>query len=180
MEIAKWKMQIGVRAVNMPAMRKWALIGLAVVAISMVAHLLSQPRKGSVEYHKRRYLEAWDRNNRLDWQGRIGDRLGRQIGIRPPFLYASRTERGLLAEEMRLHRNALVRLEYLSEKWIVFSNRSVPTMSMLTNWPPEEEYRLVDFFFTDSAHQRKVWLIAPSARIKVWEDYFRKFDVPEK
>lgn len=162
-------------------MRKRIVIALlAIVGIAVLAFVLTQPKKGTVKYHKTKYLEAWDRMNGMDWKGRMGDWLGRRIGISPPIFYATRNKRRLLAQEVASHRDALVQLGYLTEKWVAFSNRAVPRMSMLTNWPTEEDPRLVDFFFSRSGDQTNtILVIAPSSSIKAWEDYFAKYDVPE-
>jgi hypothetical protein len=80
-----------------------------------------------------------------------------------------------------MHRDALVRLGYLSETWVAFSNRAMPTMSMLTNWPAEKDQRFVDFLFSRSADRTNtIWVIAPSSSIKTWEDYFRNYDLPKR
>jgi hypothetical protein len=165
----------------MPAVRKRIIIGaIAGVVLGVLAYLLSQPKKGSVEYHKARYLRASYRESGSDWRSRLARWLAVRTQI-PAFL-PDQEER---AQEVAFHRNALVRLGYLSERMIPFTNTSVEqafskSFSNLTNWPTEADPRLVDLFFNRLGEQTNaVVVIAPTSSIQSWEDYLRKFDVPE-
>jgi hypothetical protein len=97
-------------------MRKRVVIGLlavaAIVAIAMGARLLSQPKKGSVEWHKREYLRAHAMPS--TWRG---VRYFVQPGFAQPEYWNQRARR------IHFHRQALLESGYLTEREFVVSNR---------------------------------------------------------
>jgi hypothetical protein len=92
--------------------RKRLLIG----AIA-VAYVLSQPKKGTVEWHQKEYLR-YSKGPRLE---RVVNFVKRGIGMQPIY-------RGLPEAQMereREHRRALIDLGYLVESELVLSNQTV-------------------------------------------------------
>ena len=91
-------------------MRKRIIISLlALAVIGVVAFFVSQPKEGSVEYHKRAYLHARDgsrffNERRVDWY--------RISGHRPKF----RPQTPDSLAEMEIHERALIDLGYIDER----------------------------------------------------------------
>ena len=91
-------------------MRKRIVIGLlGAVVFGVVAFFVLQPKKGSVEYHKRAYLHARDgsrffNERRADWY--------RISGHRPKF----RPQTPDSLAEMEVHERALIDLGYMEER----------------------------------------------------------------
>jgi hypothetical protein len=92
-------------------MRKRIIIGLiAVVVIGVVVFLFSQPKNGSVEYHKRKYKEIeFSRTfiERVSYRG-------------PRWLYDAYWSQK--KKHIDFHRKALLRAGYLRERDYVISN----------------------------------------------------------
>src|SRR5688572_20585371 len=110
LESENCKMEIGARLAIMPGMRKWVVVGVALVAVAVGAYLLSQPRNGSLEYHKRKYLAA---SRAGKWQGWI-----KKNG--PISLGAALDRRAM--KVLAHHRRALIGLGYLEHRTVVVSN----------------------------------------------------------
>ena len=109
-------------------MRKRIVIGvIAAVVIGVAAYVLSklsQPRNGSVEWHKAKYMKCFRRmHGNTVWERT--ERLAKRfVGIAP--VTNTQTKGQLRAEtEARYHLSALVRLGYLAERRYVITNRSL-------------------------------------------------------
>jgi hypothetical protein len=147
------------------------------VMIAMGAYFISQPKQETVEWHKREHLRAWKRFHERDWRGRLADWAGDSA---PDFVYVSKKESDSLRAELGVHREALLRLGYLSERVVVFSNR-VPSRSEMTQWlrPFGEDERFVDCVVWLKSPKTTVLLSAPRENIDSLQDWLRKLDVPE-
>ena len=101
-------------------MRKRIVIGLIVVAgVAVTLTVFSVPKKGTVEYHKREYLEALYART---WRERIHDRWDRVV-LNTDRGY-SRIRSPQEVERIDRHQRALIRLGYLEER--IFKASSVP------------------------------------------------------
>jgi hypothetical protein len=102
-------------------MRKRVVTGaIAVVVIGVAAYVLSQPKKGTVEWHKANYMKCFNRmwGNTLWWRT---ERIARRVaGLPPPAKPDPRA-----ANEALSHLSALVELGYLSERRYAITNRSL-------------------------------------------------------
>jgi hypothetical protein len=155
----------------MTAMRKRIVIGaIAVIALGVLALVLSQPKKGSVEYHKKQFLRA-------HYSGSVAQRLLPRGPTSLRVAYFRRKE-----GQINYHRQRLVELGYLREKVFVISNQ--PT------WGVVNALRLSVDTFTALAPQitfaavldettNSVRLVGPPDEIPKWEALIRKFDVPK-
>jgi hypothetical protein len=93
-------------------MRKRIVIAcIAVVVIGVVAVWLSQPKRGSVEYHKREYQAAFRK-------GALGELvLDRGVSAIDRIDWRFRRKR------IDFHRDALIAAGYFEQKEFIFSNR---------------------------------------------------------
>jgi hypothetical protein len=102
-------------------MRKRIAIGLlGAVVIGMVAFFLSQPTKGSVEWHKREYLDAWKRLNEQTLTDKVKHFLNRIAGRKVTRQVWPREDH----ERVQSHRAALLTLGYLDQQAFDFTNCS--------------------------------------------------------
>src|SRR5687768_11553 len=95
-------------------MRKSVAIGFVIVTIGLVAFVLSRPKKGTIEWHKREYLTAC----KGSWKERALNLGRRALGKQPSFS----TEQ---VEKEAEHQRALIKLGFLEERELVFSNRPI-------------------------------------------------------
>ena len=97
-------------------MRKRIIIGLlAVVLIGVVAFFLSQPKKGSVEYHIEAYRDAERRSGEDETLAdRIREMLNDARGQQGSYEIGGQRE----------HERALIGLKYLEERTFVVSNET--------------------------------------------------------
>jgi type II secretory pathway component GspD/PulD (secretin) len=117
--------------------RKRIVIGaIAVVVIEVAAYLLWEPGRGTVEWHKGKYLAAVDVRWKHQWE-LLRSRLMREDG-----------QRGIRfdVEGMKRHESALLRLGFLERREFVASNRPLDAvMSHVAGWavrsPNEKFYR---------------------------------------
>jgi hypothetical protein len=101
--------------------RKQTIIGLVLLVIVVVVYVISQPREGSIERHKREYLAAWKRLGGSKWHylvdrcyARItGKSMKRSVLIEydgPPPPPLSKDE-----EQLVVNYRALIKLGYLKQ-----------------------------------------------------------------
>jgi hypothetical protein len=158
--------------------RKRIIIGLLAVVVSgVVAFFVSQPKKGSVEWHKREYLAAMNH-----WMGRsLGDRVkqlsAKVFGVPGPELGRGRWSK------VEFHRKALIEVGYLEERTFRLSN-AVPkrvfavVMKAAENVIPEERRGLVTIMSGGNRPTSPVAIICPRQDTAKWEELIRKADVP--
>jgi hypothetical protein len=157
-------MQIWVRPDNIPGMRKWVVVGLAVLAIVGVSrYLVSQPRKGTVDYHKKEYL----------YRVRV---LETMPGKRYPafvenFLLKRHTKQGVF------HYRELLRAGYFEDRVFTLSNRSPYTAVRIGQYLTNTDERLLAVI---SVSSNAVKIRAPREAAAEVEVAVRIFDTPEK
>ena len=101
-------------------MRKRIVIGLLIVSvIGIAAFFFSQPKKGTVEWHKSEYLAASGGAVRPNL---VKSTLGWFVGLDQSVLQNEERER--VAQKAESHRAALVKLGYLSERRFAITNRT--------------------------------------------------------
>jgi hypothetical protein len=97
--------------------KRMAIAAIAAGVIGVAAYVLSQPKEGTVEWHKREYLDAmrWRWSDRLEvmWD-RVTDKSNRRYRVFHPEDLKRRNA----------HQAALVRLGYLQERTFYLTNRS--------------------------------------------------------
>jgi len=94
-------------------MRKRLVIGaIATVVIGVAAYVFSQPRKGTVEYHKQKYVEAVT----------LGA-FGVWLKEHPVPDFVRNEYAGWKYRRMQFHQQSLVDARYLTQTVFVVSNR---------------------------------------------------------
>jgi len=147
---------------------------IAIAAITVAVLIVSEPKEGSVEWHKGKYLVAWKRANGEDWRCRVVA-FARKRNLRAAdFLLPSFAEITSLDEEASLHRDALVRLGYLVEKDIAFSIGAPDVLGIVDTIQPRTEDEWLTYFTRSPLDTNAVRVFAPRANPKVWEKYFQK------
>jgi hypothetical protein len=158
--------------------KRLIIAAIAVVVIGIGAYVLSQPRKGTVEWHKKQYLNAmkWSWSHRLmvTW-----DRI-RGKGRSPHRILDARA-----LERRDEHRAALLRFGYLQERKFWLTNQSARQVAFSVSTKAAEKV-LVDerrSFLTlmiyGPGETNLLTLIAVGEDVPIWEELIRKADVPE-
>lgn len=102
-------------------MRKRLVIGaIAVVVIGVGAYVFTQPRKGTVEWHKEKYMKCFNRMWGNTLWARTKRAATRVVGLPPPTTPDPRAE-----TQARSHLTALVALGYLTERRYVITNQTL-------------------------------------------------------
>ena len=156
----------------MPGMRKWVVAGVVtLVAVGVSAYLLSQPRKGLVEYHKEKYLEAYGVGPIVEW-----------IILHAPMavhdLYWQPKQK-----RIDFHRNALLEAGYLVQREFVVSNRPVRDVSddlykaRFDVFTDTNDFAGLPFFYRAATNRIRV--VGRAIDMDKWEDVIRKADAPQ-
>jgi hypothetical protein len=149
--------------------RKRLVIGaIAVAVIGVTAYILSQPKEGTLEWHKREYENHMQR---ITGKRTLFDRIRSEFGLPPR------------PDRHKEHRRALIDLGYLEERNIILTN--------LTNNREGFSKALVQWA-TNEFPQNWLWAFGVSSNnvlfiraerhsMKKWEEAARRFeaDVPE-
>jgi hypothetical protein len=105
-------------------MRKRIAIGaIAVIVIGVTGYLLSQPRKGTVEWHSREYRRACAGYGRYRLQHAM-NAVRRRLGLVSHFQWRIADLR-----KEKEHQTALINLGFLKESTFVVSNHPSDTVS---------------------------------------------------
>ena len=158
-------------------MRKRVIIGaIAVVGIGVGVYVLSQPKRGSVEWHKSEYLKF----------ASGGSQIGKWICDYGPEALAQRLEK-LRDQHIVRHRDALVRLGYLARTTLVVSNAAVDDIAdrVLVNMcdfyplPPRRwEPKNVDYqFFSYEKGTNFIEIFCNKDDVREWQRVIAKADV---
>jgi len=155
--------------------RKRIVIGLlAVVVIGVVVFLLSQPNRGSVEWHKREYLAARDRATGSTWRDRV-KRVYHNIRktAPPPESWGLQQQKN--AEKMSSNFTALLRIGYLTKRRFVLNNQ---LGSEVENAIRKAFDCGRNAFVRIESTTNVVLIAAPTAIMPQLEEFVQKTDVP--
>ena len=94
--------------------KKTLIIGIGLMTIAAGTYLITEPRKGSVEWHKQKYLAAANGSPLSEMRNRIAARLRGKRYV--PQLSSDRSGR------IERHQQALLELGFLEERRIVPTN----------------------------------------------------------
>jgi hypothetical protein len=156
-------------------MRKRIVIGLlAVVVIGVMAYFVSQPqpKRGSVEWHKREFVRARDGKPMMLRLRAAWDRFTSHGNKWRAADYWRRSE------GMQSNRTALIRLGYLEERTFVVSNR--PVNEVISNaWFNAATNIDVDFIRVNTRRGTNMIEVSTvRGDISKWEELIRNADVP--
>jgi hypothetical protein len=152
---------------TMFGMRKWVVVALALAIIGIVAYLLSQPKEGTVEYHKRKCAEA----GVPEWV------LKKGVPRTPRRFYERRFTR-----EFDFHTTALINAGYLKESVLVISNSSpmsvwhtAATSDLLGAMPKD----VWDCSVIQQTNANTLRVVVPGEWIEKVTEAIHKADVPD-
>ena len=157
-------------------MRKRIVSGLLILSASGTAvFFFSQPKKGSVEWHKREYLAAVDRIYGNTLMGKIR-RFGTPL-IPVPIPATPESE----YRNLRHHRAALIESGFLQEKEFVISNTN--TLKVLTNitaklYPLKEDDPFTEGGLAVREGQTMIVVIGLPGEMAKFEELIRKANAP--
>ena len=141
-----------------------AIAVLIVIGIAGAVYVGTEPRKGTVEWHKRGYLGQFHSPIRQWIVEHTPDRMSQAIET-------SRYRR------MEHHWAALVRLDFIRETLVVVSNSPASVISKVI---PEKVKPCDDLrFFSYELGTNSISLWCTEERIGAWQDLIRQADVPE-
>jgi hypothetical protein len=162
---------------RMMSMRKRIAIGAALV-IGVAAYVLSQPKEGTVEYHKTRFLVGmkkaagetrWDKALRF-----VNRKIGSGLQTRPDYVE--------LEKQIDGDYEALLQLGFLVTRYYVFTNSALnidaPWINEVYLAIPEERMYLSRFGEADVG-SNVLFVTAPPPDIPIWEKFISQADVPE-
>ena len=156
-------------------MRTWIVIGAgAMVAVGMLAFVVSQPKRGSVEWHKREYhairVDGAERDP--DLSERVRQVYGRVVRRMAPRL--TEAERHALVNEMDGHQKALVELGFLVTREVVVGQNSYAALMALHSTRAVEGYASGRFVSDGSFGTGAVIAVtAPAVDVSRWEEIVR-------
>lgn len=142
------------------------------MVIGVVAFFVSQPKRGSVEWHKREYLAA--RNGTL--YDRVGYFCYRVTGIILPDWPWGGRQVQRMEDQMRTNKWALIDLEYLGEYVIPLTHRASDEVIAVLPKPTAKQAP-----FTQIRPEKKdeIFISAPRQDMPKWRELIRQADVPE-
>jgi hypothetical protein len=157
-------------------MKERTVIGLLVVAgIGVAAYVVSLPEEGTLDWHKREYLRVRKQVERRTMRDQF-ERL--YVRIRKPRNYRFSSVPG---DELRKHKEALVRLGFLEEKRVQVGQPFAAQLSRILDEGraviPEERLGFVHLSVPPVLSiPSYVYITAPRENIAVWERLIRKTD----
>ena len=144
------------------------------VVIGMAAFFLSQPKMGSVEWHKRKYLDAWKRLNEQTLADKVKNFLNRIAGRKVTTQFWSRENH----ERVQSHRAALLTLGYLDQQAFDLTNcsraqvLSSPAFAF-AHRGSHREFVMITIQDTNTLH-----IIAARQNMPLFVEAIRKVDKP--
>ena len=163
-------------------MRKRVVIGvLAIIGIGVLVFVLSQPKPGTVEYHKREYRAAREEMFGRKWYSSIARVVRKVISIPQRQRSLSLSEAQALQQRQTAARDALIKLGYLVERRFTLSNQPAqsiigPVLVSARDVIPQETRYYTCVLLAES---NLIVLAAAPADVPKWEELIRKADGPE-
>jgi hypothetical protein len=168
-----------------PAVRwRIAIAVLAVLGIVGAVYLSTQPKKGTVEWHKREYFSTLERVYGQRLIDRVRQATYRKTGwawVRPTQMLDQREQ---LRAKIESHRTALVASGYIVEHTFPLTNVSAFKDTVLAKRPNQGGAWKRDMrpFLTcviKLSHEGSVSVIGPPEDMGFWQNAIRQADVPK-
>jgi hypothetical protein len=162
-------------------MRKRLVIGaIGAVVIGVAAYVLSQPRKGTVEYHRAQYSVLIREAEDKTLHARSVRLMNGVFGTK----FRSRSDRFELARRMEVEQENLLRLGYLVETNYCFTNIALDTDA---RWIRDGVYDFISreeawlsSFGRAEGNSNVLVVTAPRRVIPIWERFIAEVDRPAK
>jgi hypothetical protein len=145
------------------------------LGVGVVGYVLSQPRKGSLEWHKREYLRAWKRVT------------GSTLRDRIQYVYFSSTKKPEKVwgqpkdlEKFFTNQAVLVQLGYLEARQFTVTN--LPARDLTERFFgefAENQLDFVDVEYSKRPESNDMIVIAPRTFMPTVEEWIRKMDAPQ-
>jgi hypothetical protein len=159
-------------------MRKRLVIAaIAAVVIGVAAYLVSQPKEGTVEWHKRRFERGWKKMAGETRWDRILQTINRTVGteLRAKPDYAE------LEKQTDADYEALLRLGFVAKKYYAFTNKTLdidaPWITDVYRVLPRERAMFSCFGVADFG-SNVLSVVAPPEDIPAWEKFVAEADAP--
>jgi len=163
-------------------MRKRIIIGLvAVVVIGVAALFLSQPKEGSVAWHKREYWAA-KKALRPSWQYRLRTEYHRltRTPDRRPVRGCESDELTQKVIKMMTSWDALVEHGYLTRKEFFLIHQPMSRVANHLKRAAQAEFSADTIWeLRSTSFENSIIVYAPLADRSKWEELIRKADVPD-
>ena len=160
-------------------MRKRIVIGLLILsAIGIAVFFFSQPKKGTVEWHKREYVGAWKRLH----QETLMDDAKRFVywiaGGRSPVIVRTGSEYGAFRAQVHSNRCALINYGYVCERTFYLTNSSAVKVFSTQSFRDAWRNARREFLDAETPGTNVIAIMATREDMTVFADAIRKADVP--
>jgi len=158
--------------------RKRIIIGLvAVLVIGVAAFFVSQPERGTVEWHKREYLATLNKLFGRRWVDGVWSHLDK-AGVRRETL--SSEDKDELELRLARHQRALIDLGFLVERQFPVNNVSASSVQREISWTwlsrLGEERTLFTWLRANPETNNAVRVIGRAEDMPFWERLIGEFD----
>ena len=168
-------------------MRKRIVIGLvAILGVGVLVYVVSQPKKGSVEWHKTEFRKAQKEMYPGAHQDTFPERIGklyRNIMNRPgpvPTGGPGNSQLDELYGRYESNRSALVRLGYFRERRFAISNGSPELLCVLLRGGfRDADFTVRTYDYGSDARPAEVVVSAAGKEMAAIERWIRQYEVPE-
>ena len=149
---------------------RWRIaMGVLAFGVAVAIYFASQPKEGTVEWHMAKYLAA-AKAEAPGWR------------LRSRIAFYRMTGRGDVTrrsgQRLNSHRQALLRLGYLSQRRVILTNDSPAHAAGAFLDNGGGHHALRQKFVGVWVETNALVLIAPATNIIEWESLIRKLDVP--
>lgn len=162
-------------------MRKRIVIGLlglvAVAAIGVVAFVVSQPKRGSVEWHKREYISSFNGMLERRFKDKVKRLYVRVTKRRVPPM--SDSERMVFEKDVNAQRKALADLGYIVDRTFTISNCPVIAVVDALMLPANVSKAGGPFTVAVVVNADRILISGPGTDVPKWEALIRRMDVPQ-
>jgi hypothetical protein len=159
--------------------KRIAIAVLVIVGVAVLVYVVSQPKKGSVEWHKREYRVAMDH-----WMGRSFSERARQLYAKVfgvPGRERAIAEFHRKARIVDRHQRALIRLGYLEEQMFIASNTPVANLSAAIDVVARKTVTNHDFFVVALSGSNGIKVVNIKGNLPPQEEVWRVIDLaPQK
>jgi len=145
--------------------------------IGVAVYFLSQPKEGTVEWHKSQYLKTLKRLSQDTWTDKL-QRVYRRITRRPSPVPWDSDAFSSDVKAFEHHLNSLVRLGFLQEARVSLTNARALNAKQAGFFGRHADEELRRFIAIGTEGDRIVHIVAPPSDLPRIEAAIRQADVP--